>query len=153
MRLSLAMSKVKGGHYGEARTILEAGLKAHPGNPELTNSLARILATAPQAGVRDGPRALQLAKALFESTHGPDVGQTYAMALAATGAFDQAVVLQRETIIVFEHTGGEARKPFLQKNLARYEQRQPAREGWAADDPMFQPRSPAARLAKGAPAS
>jgi tetratricopeptide (TPR) repeat protein len=153
MRMSLAMANVKGGHYDQARTILEVGLRAHPGNPEFTNSLARILATAAQPGVRDGPRALQLAKALFDSTHDADVGQTYAMALAETGAFDQAVVLQRETIIVFEHTGGEARRPFLQKNLARYEQRQPAREGWAADDPMFQPRSPAARLAKGAPAS
>lgn len=151
-RLSLAMANVRGGHYGEARKILEAALRLQPGNPDVINSLARILATAPQAGVRDGPRALQLAKALFESTRDPDIGQTYAMALAETGGFDQAVVLQRETIIVFEHTGGEALKPFLQMNLARYEQRKPAREAWAANDPLFQPRSPAARLARGAPA-
>jgi tetratricopeptide (TPR) repeat protein len=153
MRLSLAMANVKAGHYGEARKILEAALKAQPGNPEIINSLARLLATAPEAGVRDGSRALQLSKALFESTRDPDVGQTYAMALAETGDFDQATLLQRETIVVFEHTRGEMLKPFLQKTLARYEQRKPAREGWAAQDPLFQPRSPAARLAKAAPAS
>ena len=70
------------------------------------------------------------------------------MAFAATGHFDEAVVLQKETIIVFEHNGGEQRKPFLERNLALYEQRKPTHEGWAADDPVFQPRSPAARLAK-----
>jgi hypothetical protein len=48
----------------------------------VTNALARVLATAPDAKVRDSPRALQLSKALFERTKSPEVGQTYAMALA-----------------------------------------------------------------------
>jgi tetratricopeptide (TPR) repeat protein len=153
MRMSLAMADVKAGRYAEARKVLEAALQAQPGNPEVTNALARILAAAPETKVRDGPRALELAKALFESTRDPDVGQTYAMAFAETGNFQQAVVLQKETIVVVEHTGGKAGKLFLQKNLSRYEQHQPAREGWAADDPVFQPRSPAARLAKPPPAA
>lgn len=150
IRLSLAMACVKGGRFGEARKTLEAALAAQPGDPEAINALARLLATAPDPKVRDGARALGLARALFESTRDPDVGQTYAMALAETGSFDQAVQLQRETILVFEHTGGQARKPFLQKNLERYERREAAREGWPADDPALQPRSPAARLVKAA---
>jgi hypothetical protein len=99
--------------------------------------------------VRDGPRALALAKTLFETTKNPDVGQTYAMALAESGDFDHAVLLQRETIIVLERMGRVAEKPFLERNLARYERHKPTREGWPTDDPAFQPRSPAARLAKG----
>lgn len=149
MQWSLAMANVRGGHYGEARKILEAALKAQPTNPECINSLARILASTPDNSVRDGPRALTLAKTLFEATKNPDVGQTYAMALAESGDFDHAVLLQRETIIVLEHTGRAAEKPFLQRNLARYEQHKATREGWAANDPVFQPRSPAARLEKG----
>jgi tetratricopeptide (TPR) repeat protein len=152
MQMSLAMSNVKAGRYGEARKVLEAALKAQPGNPEVINDLARILATAPEARDRDGPRALELAKALFHSTRDPDVGQTYAMAMAETGSFDQAVTLQKETILVLQHTDGGASKPLLQKNLALYQQHKPTREAWAPDDPVFQPRSPAARLAK-APAS
>jgi cytochrome c-type biogenesis protein CcmH/NrfG len=153
VRVSLAMANVKAGHHGQARQVLEAALQAQPHNPEIINAFARILATAPEAKVRDGSRALGLAKALFESTRSPEVGQTYAMALAETGNYEQAALLQRETILVFEHTGGEGRKPFLEKNLARYEQRNPAREGWAPDDPAFRPRSPAAQLARAAPAS
>jgi tetratricopeptide (TPR) repeat protein len=152
-QLSLTMANVKAGHYGMARESLELALKAHPGTPEIINTLARILATAPNATDRDGPRALELARTLFETRRDPDVGQTYAMALAETGDFKQAAVLQRETIIVLERTVGESEKSFLQKNLARYEQRKPTREGWAADDLVFQPRSPAARLVKATDAS
>jgi tetratricopeptide (TPR) repeat protein len=153
IQLSLTMANVKAGHYGMARAGLELALKAHPGAPEIINTLARILATAPDAAVRDGPRALELARTLFEARRDPDVGQTYAMALAETGDFEQAAGLQRETIIVSERMVGESGKSFLQKNLARYEQRKPSREGWAADDPVFQPRSPAAQLAKAPHAS
>jgi len=148
MQMSLALANIRAGQFNEARKVLEAAHKAQPANPEIINTLARVLATAPAAPVRDGARALELAKSLFESTKNPEVGQTYAMALAETGNFDQAVVLQRETIIVFEHTGGERRKPFLQRNLALYERHKATREGWPSDDPAFQPRSPAARLAK-----
>jgi tetratricopeptide (TPR) repeat protein len=150
---SLIMANLKAGHYATARASLELALKSHPDTPEIINTLARILATAPNAAIRDGPRALQLARTLFETRRDPDVGQTYAMALAETGDFKQAASLQRETIIVLEHSIGESEKFFLQKNLARYEQRKPTREGWAADDPVFQPRSPAAQLIKAPHAS
>jgi tetratricopeptide (TPR) repeat protein len=148
MHMSLAIARLKGGRYGEARSVLETALKSQPDSGEIVNALARILATAPVAAVRDGPRALAMAKRLFESTRSPEVGETYAMALAETGSFDQAVALQRETIIVVEHTGPEYRKPFLQRTLALYLQHKPAREAWASDDPIFEPRSPAARLVK-----
>lgn len=148
--LSLAMAEVRGGRWAEARKVLEAGLDQHPDNAELANALARVLCTAPAAPVRDGPRALQMATALFQAKKDPDIGQTFAMAMAETGRFDQAIVLQKETMIVFEHTGGAGRKPLLERNLQRYQRHEPSREGWSADDPLFHPRSPAAQLAKAA---
>jgi tetratricopeptide (TPR) repeat protein len=153
MQLSLAYAFVSAGRHHEARKVLEAALAAHPGNPEIINALARVLATAPAPAIRDGPRALSLAKSLFDSTKNPEVGQTYAMALAETGNFDQAVVLQKETIIVFERMGVPRKTPFLERNLAQYQQRKPTRQGWAPDDPVFRPRSPAAQLANASPRS
>lgn len=147
MQLSLAMALVKARRFGEARSILEAALKAQPANPDITNSLARLLATAPKDSVRDGGRALQMAKALYGSTdRNPIVGQTYAMALAETGDFDGAVRLQRDTLAALQRMGAATADPFITKNLALYQRRQSSREGWSADDPIFQPRSPAARL-------
>jgi tetratricopeptide (TPR) repeat protein len=153
IQMSLAMASVKARRFGEARKALEAALAAQPRNPAIANALARLLATAPDNSVRDGARAAQMAKALFESTQHPEVGQTYAMALAETGKFDEAVKLQQETISVVDPKGANFMKPFLARNLALYRQRKPAREGWAVDDPAFQPRSPAVSLAKAAPTS
>ena len=92
--------------------------------------------------------ALQLAKTLFESKRNPEVGQTYAMALAETGEFAQAATLQNETIIVYDRMKAQADKSFLTRNLERYQKQQPTREGWAENDPALVPRSPAAQLAK-----
>jgi tetratricopeptide (TPR) repeat protein len=147
MQYSLAIAYIRAGKPGDARKILEAALAAQPTNQMVQNTLARILATASESTVRDGPRALQMAKGLFEQTRNPDVGQTYAMALAESGNFEEAAKLQQETIIAYERARIDASKAFLQRNLASYQRRQPAREGWAADDPLFKPRAPAVRAA------
>ena len=60
LQLSIAMASVKAGHYREARKVLEASLETQPGNPEIINTLARVLATAPASSVRDGARALDV---------------------------------------------------------------------------------------------
>ncbi len=148
MQVSLAMAYIKAKRYADARKILEAAVAAQPANADATNTLARVLATAPEASVRDGPRALQLAKALFQTTHNPDVGQTFAMALAENGEFDQAATLQNETIIVYDRMKAQADTAFLTRNLERYRHRLPSREGWSESDPALEPRSPAAQLAK-----
>ena len=149
LEYSLAMAEVKAGRYADARRVLEDAVATNPANQTAINALARILATAPDAAVRDGPRALEMARDLFEATRNPEVGVTYAMAFAQNGNFDEAVKLQRETIIAFERAKLDVSKPFLQRNLARYERREPSREGWPSDDPVFSPRAPAVRLAGG----
>jgi tetratricopeptide (TPR) repeat protein len=141
---SLAMALVKSGRYAEARKVLEQALAEEPRNGELINSLARVLATAPAAAARDPSRALALAKDLFEATRSLAVGQTYAMALAENGRFEEAVRLQQETIIGYQRSKTPVDEIFLQTNLRLYEARKPARRGWPAQDPAFHPRSPAA---------
>ena len=142
--LSLAMALVKSGRHAQARKTLEDALAAEPRSAEVLNALARVLATAPQAQVRDAPRALALSQKLFEATRSLAVGQTYAMALAGNGRFDEAAKLQGETIIGYERSKTPVDPAFLAHNLRLYQQRRPAREGWPPQDPAFQPRSPAA---------
>ena len=147
LRYSLAMAYVRANRFADARKLLEEGLAEQPDQRVYTNALARILATAPDAAVRDAPRALQMAKALFEATRNPDVGLTYAMAMAANADFVEATKLQKETIIAFERSKAPGSAAFMARNLALYERRQPSREAWPADDPGFRPRSPATQLA------
>ena len=141
VRYNLAMAELKQRHYAEARRVLEDALKAQPDNFGLINALARLLASAPDASVRNGPRSLAMAKALYEATHNADVEQTYAMALAETADYAQATTIQREAIEAFERLGASAMKPVLERNLALYQHGKPVREGWAPQDVAFQPRA------------
>jgi tetratricopeptide (TPR) repeat protein len=142
---SHAMASVKAGHSADARQSLEKLVQIDK-DPVFSNALARVLASAPEAKVRDGAKSLEMSRALYEATkQNADVGQTYAMALAETGRFDDAVKLQKAAIGGFEISGPPWLIPLLKRNLALYEQHKPSREGWAAEDPLFAPRSPAVR--------
>ena len=145
MEMSLAMALVRNGDFSEARAVLESAASAQRDNYAIANALARLLATAPDARLRDGQRALALARRVFAATRSPEVGQTYAMALAETGSFAEAVKLQQETLIAYERSKQPVFRPALERNLERYQRGEPAREGWAPEDPIFQPRSPAAQ--------
>jgi len=145
--LSLAFALIKAADHVEARKVLETALSLQP-EAELINALARLLATTPASEVRDGARALMMAKSLFEKNSSPEVGQTYAMALAETGNFTKAVELQQDIISSYERSGIPMDKSFLAQNLTAYRRSQPVREGWSTEDPVFRPRSPAAALAR-----
>lgn len=146
IRLSLSYALLRSGQFAEARKQLEAGLAEDGRNQSIANALARVLASAPDASLRDGQRAVSIAKPLFEATKSPEAGQTFAMAMAETGDFDQAVKLQQETLIVYDRMGAPGMKPFLERNLTLYQQKKPSREPWSATDSVFQPRSPAVSL-------
>jgi tetratricopeptide (TPR) repeat protein len=145
MEMSLAMALIRNGDQAQARAVLETALTAQQDNYAVANALARLLATATDASLRDGARALELARNVFAATRSPEVGQTYAMALAETGRFTEAAKLQQETLIAYERSKLPVFRPALERNLERYKRNEPAREGWAPEDPIFQPRSPAAQ--------
>lgn len=113
-RLKEAEAWVAAGDPGEARRRLEAGLAARPRSGELTNALARLLAAAPDPGVRDPGRAVELAGSLFEAR--PDLrhGRTLAMALAAAGRYPEAADLQRRLL---GGASGEDLEPGLRARL------------------------------------
>src|SRR4029079_10513848 len=103
----------------QARTVLESAFAAQQDNYAIANALARLLATAPDDALRDGARALELARSVFTATRSPEVGQTYAMPLAETGNFTEAVKLQQETLIAYERSKLPVFRPALERNLER----------------------------------
>lgn len=115
------------GRAAESRRLLEDGLEIHHGDVDLSLLLARILAAAPDAEVRDGARALALAQARHREAPTLDSAETIAMALAELGRFEEAVALQSD---VLQQIAGQAPPPVvarLRKNLALYRAGQPVR--------------------------
>jgi tetratricopeptide (TPR) repeat protein len=147
LQVSLAMAHVKAGDFRGARRVLEAAA-AKSDDREVTNALARLLLTAPDKAVRAEQAGFAMAKALFERTRTPDVGQTYAMGFAATGRYDEAIKLQEETIIAYQRSGLPVDTGFLERNLAFYRQHRPVTAGWSLSDAQLNPRTPATQREK-----
>ncbi len=111
------------GHYLEA-------LRLKPDAPEVLNNLAWLLATCPDASVRDGTQAVKYAERACELTHysvTPIVG-TLAAAYAEAGRFDEAMATAQKACALAAAAGDQG---LLKKNeelLERYRKHQPYHE-------------------------
>ncbi len=108
------------GRSREALQLLDEGWRATPESVELLHDLARLLATADDPEVRNGERALDLAKRTLRAGTTPSRLETLAMASAEEGLFEEAVRLQRQVIRMMTWDGNLDTLPRLEANLARY---------------------------------
>jgi len=109
------------GRSRESRQRLEEGWQAIPESVELLQALARQLASADDPEVRDGDRAVELARRTLRAGSTPSRLETLAMACAEAGLFEEAVTLQGEVIQAMRRQGRMNVLPRLEANLARYQ--------------------------------
>jgi tetratricopeptide (TPR) repeat protein len=147
-RFMQAMAAVHSGSYARARTLLEEAASNFPGDADIANALARILAAAPDPAVRDPGRALHIVETLVNNQQGDalEVGITLAMALAAVGRFQEAAGYQEAIIKQLEASRQYDLAHLLRPNLARYQQGKTCLAPWASDDPIFAPVPSKAQL-------
>lgn len=131
--LGYAITLANLGRYREARDRLAAASKAYPDEPEFAHGLARLLAAAPDASVRDGQRALQIVEGLLKGRTTTALGETLAMALAELGQFDRAVRVQRDVIAANARGGLPDVGGAMAATLRLYESRRPSRTPWPAE--------------------
>ncbi|MGA3285713.1 MAG: tetratricopeptide repeat protein [Verrucomicrobiota bacterium] len=89
---SLGYALIQKGQLDEAMVHYERALEINPGNAGQCNHLAWLLATHPQASVRNGDKAIELAQQLNQLSGGkdPTILQTLAAADAETKQFRPA---------------------------------------------------------------
>lgn len=90
------------GQYREGLKDFEMSLRVDPDMPDSMNGLAWLLATCPDASIRDGARAVRLAQEACEETKYRKANMlgTLAAAFAETGQYDKAVAMAQRAIIV-----------------------------------------------------
>ncbi len=126
--LNLARLHRAAGRYSEARRQLEEGLVRFPQSGTFVHSLARLLAACPDATVRDGERAVELAEAVFAARKTIPHAETLAMAWAEVGRFEEATRLQTEVIALARHnTEPQPVIERLERSLELYRQNRPYR--------------------------
>lgn len=92
--LSCANLLILAGRHQEAKAQLEQALELHPKHMGLTNGLARLLATSFEQDIRDGERALFLARRAYAAEATLEHAETVAMAMAERGRFEDAIRFQ-----------------------------------------------------------
>jgi tetratricopeptide (TPR) repeat protein len=120
-RLALATALTLEGRCLEARETLREGLRAIAGDLGLIHGLARLLVTCDDPEVRDGQRAIELARVVYAAAPTLECGETLAMAYAASGAFEEASRLQAELVAKAEQADDKVWAARLRANLERYE--------------------------------
>ena len=127
-----AITLVRLGRHADARDRFSEGMAAYPDQPFFVHALARLLSGAPDPEVRDGDRALALLEALPEAARTLDLGESMAMALAATGRFGEAASWQRNAVDRAARGGRPDLVPGMREKLTHYERGLP----WRSDDPV-----------------
>lgn len=115
------------GKHAEAIKDFERVLKLDPENSGTLNNLAWVLATSPKDELRDGQRAIELAKKACELTEykAAHILSTLASAYAETGDFENAKKWSKKAV---EQGEGSDVREQLQKELESYRQGKPWRE-------------------------
>ncbi len=136
VRAALAAVMWSRGSYAEAAEVLREGLRRDTKNISLANNLAWYLATCPDAGFRNGQRAVELAEGVCRRAgeENPQLLDTLAAAYAAAGRFEEAVETARQALELARTTGTPESAEGIAKRLATYQAHEPYTEPGA--DPV-----------------
>lgn len=123
--------------HKDAAKALERVIEMDPKDEVSTNNLSWLLSTSPIDMVRNGQRALELAKKACEMTEYKKsyILSTLAAAYAETGDFDKAVEWSQKSIdMAQDDENVRDRVDELKKELEAYQKKQPYREVSEEDD-------------------
>jgi len=118
------------GKVREALARWREGLRADPNSLPLLNQTAWVLATCPDASVRNGPEAVELAERAVKVSPGPDPGllDVLAAAYAEVGRFLEAVQIAHRALDLATQQNAPTLIEGLKARIAHYESKSPFRD-------------------------
>jgi thioredoxin-like negative regulator of GroEL len=131
-RMGYAMTLTRLHRDREARDLIAEA--AGGSDVVFTHALARLLATSPDANVRDGKRAMELVQQLLQRGRTLELGETYAMTLAELGQYREAQAVQRDLITAAERSGLSQVTPRLRERQQLYDRADPCRTPWTDEE-------------------
>jgi tetratricopeptide (TPR) repeat protein len=124
---NLATALLKKGDITGAVSHFRQTVQFNPDNVNAQGMLAWLLATAPEASVRNGNEAVELAQRVNQSSGGanPAVLRVMAAAYAEAGRFDDAILTGQKARELAQAAGRMAIVQRLNEELKLYEAKQP----------------------------
>lgn len=132
----------KAAHFNMANTLLQMGrvddgvlhlqkaLTIDPGDAEAQKNMAWVLATCPEARIRDGAKAVELAERANQLTErrDPIIGVTLAAAYAETGRFADAIRTAETALQLATDSGNAALAELVRAHTELYRSGHPFRD-------------------------
>jgi tetratricopeptide (TPR) repeat protein len=117
LRKTIALAHLRSGQHARAVEQYNSGIRIAPQHIDMHNSLAWLLATAPNDNVRDGKRAVELATKACELTafNNAMLVDTLAAAFAEAGDFDKAVEWQQKAIDLLDQADDKVVADFTRR--------------------------------------
>ena len=130
-RINLAVALDQKGQIADAIVNYEEALTISPQSIPAQNNLAWLLATCSNASLRNGNKALELARQADQLSSGANliVRRTLAAAYAEIGQFANAIEIAQHALRLAEAQGDSALAAQLQKEIAIYQAGSPYHEG------------------------
>lgn len=126
--LSISSLMKQGGDFSQALAVLEDAHARLPKDLVILNRLARELATSPGTSLRNGDRALELARELFSKQPDFEAAKTVAVAHAELDQCDEAVEwIETSLRLAGETSQPEAIMALLQRNADYLKTKRPCR--------------------------
>jgi tetratricopeptide (TPR) repeat protein len=119
--LSLSILLSERGRLAEARDLLDRSNRLFPDRAPTATTLARLLAASPDASLRDGSRALELAMKVYQAQPTAVHSETVALSLAESGKCDEALSWIQKAVAEGRREGDASLAARLQNELPRYE--------------------------------
>ena len=129
-RYYLGVALVTKGRRAEGLAHWRQALLKEPDNVQVLNETAWVLATAPEAALRNGNEAVSLAEhaVRLTSEREPVVLGTLAAAYAETGRYDQAIETEQRAADLAARQGNAPLAASLKQRLTLFEWKTPIRQ-------------------------
>ena len=127
---TLGLALFSKGNAAEAASHYRQALKIQPDYADAQNNLAHVLATCPDASLRNGAEAVKLARQANEATGGgnPIILSTLAAAYAETGDFSDAVNTAQRALELVNSQSNAPLADLLRTQIALYKAGMPFRD-------------------------
>jgi tetratricopeptide (TPR) repeat protein len=111
------------GRFDEAIARFQQALELKPSDAAIQNNLAWVLATCPEASLRNGAKAVELARQANALTGGknPIILRTLAAALAEAGRFSEALEMAQQALRLAEAQSNSRLAGTLQTEIKLYQ--------------------------------
>jgi Flp pilus assembly protein TadD len=131
----LGNALLRRGSVKEAITQYENAIALAPEDPHSRINMAWVLATAPDASIRDGIKAVEFAQQAMELSGGndPKFLRTLAAAYAESGRFSEAITTARQAMMTATMQGKAGLAHVLSGDVGLYRAHVPLRAAKAAD--------------------